>query len=93
MPSLKYQEENFLEWSQKVSQYEQEEARRRINSGENIDDVLKDFSKRLLNKFMFPIIKQIKEIKSTEWDPIKSAKQYKENYLDKHGPKPDHIYD
>jgi hypothetical protein len=73
--------------------FENGHALQRLANGEDIDKVLEDMARRITEKLIHPIIKEIDKMVVDDYDPVASKKRYEENYLQKFGPKPDHILD
>lgn len=85
--------ESYESWANRVRMFEQGLAMQRIASGDSVDQVLDDMSRRVMEKLMHPVIKQIQQLTVSDYDPEKSRKDYEENYLKKYGPKADHVLD
>jgi glutamyl-tRNA reductase len=83
-------EESFENWAKRVQQYEYGHALQRLAEGTDIDTVFEDMAMRIQQKLMHPIFIAIKN-KPIEFDLTASKKAYKEAYLDKNGPKSDHV--
>ena len=82
--------ESYEQWVKRVEQYEFGRALMELARGTDPEQVLKDTSDRMINKFQHPILEAINSIPS-EYDSQLSQQQYRTNYLDRFGPKPDHI--
>jgi glutamyl-tRNA reductase len=82
--------ESYEQWVQRVKQYEFGRALMRLAQGDDPEQVLKEASSRMINKFQHPILEAINSIPS-EYDSPASQEHYRTNYLDRFGPKPDHI--
>ena len=85
--------ESYEGWAKRVQMYEQGHAMKRIAGGEPADVVLEDMARRITEKLIYPVIKQIESTVISDYDPVKSKKDYEENYLKRNGPKSDHILD
>jgi glutamyl-tRNA reductase len=85
--------ESYEAWAKRVQMYEQGHAMKRIAAGEPADLVLEEMAKRITEKLIHPIIKQIESTVVSDYVPEKSKKDYEERYLKKNSPKPDHILD
>jgi hypothetical protein len=83
-------EESFEDWAKRVQQYEYGHALQRLAEGHDIDTVFEAMAMRIQQKLMHPIFIAIKN-KPVDFDLEASKKAYKEAYLDKNGPKPDHL--
>jgi glutamyl-tRNA reductase len=82
--------ESFESWANRVQQYEYGHALQRIAEGHNIDIVFESMAMRIQQKLMHPIIVAIKDV-PLSYDLAENKKAYKEAYLDKNGPKSDHV--
>jgi glutamyl-tRNA reductase len=84
---MKYQpNESYDEWATRVSMYEKGRALQRIASGENIEEVMEEMSRRITDKLLHPIRKVITESgpKTTEAEMEESRQRYKAE-MDKKG--------
>lgn len=82
--------ESYEQWVTRVKQYETGRALMELASGVDPEQVLKDTSNRMVNKFQHPVLEAINNIPS-DYNSTKSLEQYKTNYQDRFGPKADHI--
>jgi glutamyl-tRNA reductase len=82
--------ESYEQWVQRVEQYEFGRALMRLAQGDDPEQVLKETSDRMINKFQHPILEAINAIPS-DYNSTESQQHYKTNYQDRFGPKPDHI--
>jgi hypothetical protein len=82
--------ESFESWANRVQQYEYGHALQRIAEGHNIDVVFESMAARIQQKLMHPVFTALKN-RTIEVDLTASKKAYKEAYLDKNGPKSDHV--
>ena len=85
-------DESYEQWVRRVEQYEFGRALMELARGADPEQVLKDISNRMINKFQHPILEAINAIPSN-YDSQASQQQYRTNYQDRFGPKPDHIKD
>lgn len=91
---IKYNpDESYEAWAKRVQMFEHGLAMQQIASGEPADLVLEKMAKRITDKLMHPILKQIENIAVSDYNPTQSKSDYDENYIKKFGPKPDHIQD
>lgn len=65
----------------------------RLAQGDDPVQVLEETSQRIINKLQHPIITSIRETVVVDYNPEQSLEDYKKNYLNKFGPKADHIKD
>jgi glutamyl-tRNA reductase len=84
--------ESYEQWVKRVEQYEFGRALMELARGADPEQVLKDTSNRMVNKFQHPILEAINNIPSS-YDSEASQQHYKTNYQDRFGPKPDHVKD
>lgn len=84
--------ETYEEWTERVRLFELDHARKELAKGIPIDEVLERMGKRINQKLMHPILTAIRDT-PVEFDLEASKKAYKEAYLDKNSPKPDHLTD
>ena len=84
--------ESYEQWIQRVKQYEIGRALMDLARGADPEQVLLEASNRMVNKFQHPILEAVNNLPS-EYNSPASQQQYKTNYLDRFGPKPDHIKD
>lgn len=85
-------EQELLEWVEYSRKLELELALKRFKKGKDPSVVMNEFSHRLIKKLLHPIIMATKSMPST-YDSERSQRDYKENYHDNVGPKPDHVTD
>ena len=82
--------ESYEQWARRVEQYEFGRALMELARGADPEQVLKETGSRMINKFQHPILEAINAI-PCEYDSTESQQHYRTNYLDRFGPKPDHI--
>ena len=82
--------ESIESWANRVQQYEYGYALQRIAEGHNIDIVFESMAMRIQQKLMHPVLVALKA-NPVEFDAEVSKKAYKEAYLNKNGPKSDHV--
>jgi glutamyl-tRNA reductase len=58
--------EDIDSWANRVKMYEQGHALQRIAQGEDVDRVMEDMARRIVEKMMYPIIKSIKDSPTTD---------------------------
>ena len=83
--------ELYEEWCYRARMFEHGVAMQRIAQGEAVELVLEEMTRRLLSKMMHPLFDLAKEEIVNEYDPVKSREEYKRLYLDKVGPRADHV--
>jgi glutamyl-tRNA reductase len=82
--------ESYEQWVQRVKQYEFGRALMDLANGADPEQVLKNTSNRMINKFQHPILEAINNIPS-EYNSTESQEHYQTNYQNRFGPKPDHV--
>lgn len=83
-------DESYEQWVKRVEQYEFGRALMELANGADPEQVLKDTSNRMIKKFQHPILEAINNIPS-KYNSTESLENYRTNYQDRFGPKPDHI--
>lgn len=86
--------ETMEEWSQRVLFFEYGIALTRMaTKEENIQVILDEMGKNITNKLTHPILNLLKESANlnVEEELKQSRIRYKEQYLDRFGPKADHL--
>jgi hypothetical protein len=84
--------QSYEEWANRVRLFEQGSAMQRIAMGEDIDKVMQDLAKRITDKLLHPILKDI-QANSNKVD-LEKFERDKLAYYEtmKHiGPKSDHV--
>lgn len=83
--------ETLESWSQRVRTYEQGRALMHLAQGQDPATVMIETSRRIMNKLQHPLIENIHQAVISDYRPDSSLEDYRRNYLDRVGPKPDHI--
>ena len=83
--------ESYQDWIERARMYEHGVALQRIAQGQDPEQVMKDMSRRLMEKMLHPIYKTIQEAYTTEFDAEKSRRDYEEKYLKHSRPVADHV--
>lgn len=83
--------ESYESWAQRVQEFELAQARRELDKGTDINLVMEAMSARIQQKLLHPIFTAIKESHGQVFDLEANKKAYKEAYLNKNSPKPDHL--
>jgi glutamyl-tRNA reductase len=83
-------DETYEQWAERVRTFELDQARAELAKGVPADEVLEWMGKRINQKMLHPIIVAIKDV-PISYDLTENKKAYKEAYLDKNGPKSDHV--
>lgn len=85
-------EESYQQWADRVRQFELAHARQQLSKGVPVAQVLARMSERIQQKILHPIIVAIKAV-PVSYDLTENKKAYREAYLNKNGPKSDHVSD
>ena len=88
---MRYSNETFSEWSSKGSEEEIELAKAKIRKGQNAEEILEEFSKRVTKKLLHPVLERLQS--NFEFDAERSRKEYEEIYIKKVGRAADHVSD
>jgi glutamyl-tRNA reductase len=83
-------DESFEDWSKRVSMFEKGKAMQDIAQGKDVEVVLEDMSRRILDKLMNPIYKALRDSLKSEFDAKKSREEYEKNMKNKR-PSSDHV--
>jgi glutamyl-tRNA reductase len=83
--------ETLEQWADRVQKYEHGHALMRIAEGDNVELVLEEMSRRIVDKLKHPILDAIKKSNVSDIDLEQSKKSYEENYLSKMSPRADHV--
>jgi len=83
-------EEDFQSWKDKITQQEINLAIKSLINGSSPEQVLEQFSTRLMNKLLHPYFKEIKEQQNKSFD-LEESKQEYFKLLEKRKPPADHI--
>lgn len=83
-------DESFEDWSKRVSMFEKGKAMQDIAQGKDVEVVLEDMSRRILDKLMNPIYKALRDSVKSEFDAKKSREEYEKNMKNKR-PSSDHV--
>lgn len=83
--------ESFDQWLERVAVHEKEKALRDIKKGIPVDTVLAELARRITEKGLHPIFKNLTDVK-TNYDAEKSKAEYEERYISKRTQPPaDHV--
>lgn len=85
-------DESYEQWVKRVEQYEFGRALMELANGADPEQVLAETSNRMIKKFQHPILEAINDIPS-DYNSTESQENYRTNYQDRFGPKPDHVKD
>jgi glutamyl-tRNA reductase len=82
--------ESYEQWVNRVKQYETGRALMELASGADPEQVLIAASNRMVAKFQHPVLEAVNNIPS-DYNSTESLENYRTNYQDRFGPKPDHV--
>jgi glutamyl-tRNA reductase len=85
-------DESYEEWVNRVKQYEFGRALMELASGADPEQVMRETSNRMVAKFQHPVLEAINKTPS-DYNSAESLARYQQNYLDRFGPKADHVKD
>lgn len=83
--------ESYESWVERARMFEQGLAMQKIAEGQDIDTVLEEMSRRLMDKLLHPIYKEIRESYKTDFDIDQSRRNYEEKYLNNRSLVADHV--
>ena len=84
-------DETFESWANRVRTYEYGVALQKVATGVEVDLVMEDMGRRIVEKLKFFIINELKEAAAVVYDPVESQRIYREGYLEKTPPAADHV--
>lgn len=70
--------ETYESWANRVQMFEQGNAMMQIAQGKDMDKVMEEMSRRIMDKLLHPIFRAIREASVVEYDSAESIKRYKE---------------
>ena len=85
--------ETYESWVRRVEQYEFGHALMRLAQGNDPETVMIESSYRIMKKLQHPVIRAISDSAVMGYNSEQSLAEYRRNYIDRFGPKPDHIKD
>jgi len=86
-------DESYEQWARRVEQYEFGRALMRLAQGDDPDAVMTESSHRIMKKLQHPVIQAISDSAVSGYNSTQSLAEYRRNYIERFGPKPDHIKD
>jgi len=89
----KRETESYEDWLVRINLYERGVALQRLAKGEDVNQVLEDFSKRLTNKIKHALFEMIKSNTSNNYDAEQSKKDYENIFLKNREFIADHVSD
>jgi glutamyl-tRNA reductase len=85
-----FPDESYESWVERVRMFEHGAALQEIALGKPVDEVMEKMSKRMMDKFLHPIYKEINSSKKV-MDMEESRRSYQERYIDQRTPVADHV--
>ena len=84
--------ESYEEWANRVRLFEQGSAMQRIAMGEDLDQVMQDMAKRITDKMLHPILKNIQaDISKIDTEKLERDKLAYYEQMKHFGHKSDHV--
>jgi hypothetical protein len=65
----------------------------RLAQGDDPEAVMTESSHRIMKKLQHPVIRAISDSAVSGYNGTRSLAEYRQNYIERFGPKPDHIKD
>ena len=87
-----HSDESYEDWSKRVAMFEHGHAMMQIAQDKDVEKVMEEMSRRIMDKLLYPIFKAIRD-DVKPFDIEASRRSYEENYLKTNKPKADHIDD
>jgi hypothetical protein len=88
-------DEPYEEWAKRVQMYEHGYALQQIAEGKDPNLVLEEMSKRIMEKLLHPMYKMIMTVRAEDTEQMlaESKQRYEEYYVNRIGPRADHVID
>ena len=80
--------ESYESWAERVRMFEHGRAMQRVAQGEDADIVMEDMARRIVDKMLHPIYRELQKVKPV--DLVESRKVYMEK-MSSIGPSADHV--
>jgi nitrogenase subunit NifH len=84
-------DEDFCAWIDSIERFEKNQAIKKINAGENIDQVLEQYSQAINRALLHAVFINIKKAVAKPYDAAVCRKQYQSNTPDNYKNVADHI--
>jgi glutamyl-tRNA reductase len=81
-------DESYQSWAERVRMFEHGRALQKIAQGEDVNKVMDDMARRIIDKMLHPIYRELQKIEPVDLE--ESRRAYQET-MDKVGPKADHV--
>lgn len=78
-----HSDESYEDWSKRVAMFEHGHAMMQIAQDKDVEKVMEEMSRRIMDKLLHPIFKAIRESAGTIYDVETEKESYKQNYLNK----------
>ena len=84
--------QSYEEWADRVRLFEQGAAMQRIAMGDDVDQVMRDMAKKITDKMLHPILKEIHESSGKiDMAQFEQSKQAYFKQMERVGPSADHV--
>ncbi len=83
--------ESYEDWCNRVQMYEHGNAMMQIAQGKDIDQVMEQMSRRIVDKLMHPLYKEIKNSIVNTYDVEQCKQHYYDSFLKNRKPIADHV--
>lgn len=80
--------ESYESWAERVRMFEHGRALQKIAQGEDVNSVMDDMARRIIDKMLHPIYRELQKIEPVDLE--ESRRIYMET-MAKSGPKADHV--
>jgi glutamyl-tRNA reductase len=81
-------DESYQSWAERVRMFEHGRALQKIAQGEDVNKVMDDMARRIIDKMLHPIYRELQKIEPVDLE--ESRRTYMET-MAKSGPKADHV--
>jgi len=85
------EDESYESWIERARMYEHGVALQKIAQGEDLEQVMQEMSRRLMEKALHPIFKTIRDSAELNFDAKENRRSYEEKYLKNRAPVADHV--
>jgi glutamyl-tRNA reductase len=81
-------DESYQSWAERVRMFEHGRALQKIAQGEDVNKVMDDMARRIIDKMLHPIYRELQKIEPVDLE--ESRRTYQET-MARVGPKADHV--
>jgi len=81
-------DESYQSWAERVRMFEHGRALQKIAQGEDVNKVMDDMARRIVDKMLHPIYRELQKVEPVDLE--ESRRTYQET-MDKVGPAADHV--